>query len=122
MRTIRRGKRFWPMLIAMLIGLTLLGIAPPKCAPSFSNAYAASDSVTFSLKEAQDIAAALDSLTTRSRLLQVDLDECRALALSDSAAAAQKLQEATPSWYEKIYRHPIVWFTLGAFVAHELQR
>lgn len=116
------GKRFARALTPVLLSALLLAGAPTSSAQSSSARSASSDSVVvLTAAEADSILAALDNQEVRLQLLQVDLDECRALARLDSLQAQAALAAAHQPWYERIVRHPIVWFSLGVFVAVSAQ-
>jgi len=86
-----------------------------------SVAYASpADSVTFSVEEVDSILAVLDSSETTIRLLRVDLGECRELGRVDSLAAAAALADEHQAWYERLAKHPLVWFVIGALTAAQI--
>lgn len=76
---------------------------------SSSAAAAADSTVCFTVAEADSILTTLDHL-------QLDLDEARALAAADSTLAAARLKAAQVPWYERLVKHPMVWFVIGAYV------
>ncbi len=112
-------KRSVRLYAASLMSALLL-VTPSLSARSYSGepapAPSAADSlVCFTIEEA-------DSILTTLQLLQIDLDECRATAALDSAAAAARLRAEKQPWYEKVIRHPLIWFAIGAYTASQFSR
>lgn len=94
----------------------MIWLASPARPFATTSSDSAEEAVVLTPAEADSISAALVNYQVRLRLLQVDLDECRELALADSTAAARALDaERMPLW-EKVLRHPILWFCVGAYM------
>lgn len=113
-------KRNATIFVSTLFLLNSLASPARPCTTTSSASPA--PTVTFTAEEADSIQAALVGQQARLRLLQADLDECREIAAIDSANAAAALRaEHRPLW-KKVLEHPILWFSVGAYLGVQAGR
>jgi hypothetical protein len=101
-------------LVVILITCALL--MTPIVVTNYSSAYAASDSVTLSVAEADSLIDLIDNQELDIRLLRIDLWEARRIAHTDSVLNADRLrlyQESRPTWFERFFKKPELWFMVG---------
>lgn len=112
------------LVLSILLSSLLLG-APST---SYSQKSEPAEKPTIQLTPSE-----LDSIVTHIEILEIDLDEARQLARIDSIYAAERLRiqremyeaqlrAATPPWYEKLLKHPVVWVTIGMWVGVQASR
>lgn len=112
--------------ITILTALLLVG--EPHCSigstvsarpTSSSTAQTVCDSVSLSLAEADSITALIDRLDFTVEMLYIDVWEARQFAQRDSIYAERlqaRLNRAEQrAWFDKLWRHPALWFMLGVY-------
>lgn len=100
------------VVIATLCALSLTPVAPMH----FESAYAAPDSVTLSVAEADSLVNLIDDQDEDIQLLRIDLREARQLAAADSVLHVEQLRlyrAERPNWIERILNRPSLWFMIG---------
>ena len=86
--------------------------------------------VELSIAEADSLLDLIDDQNLRITLIEIDLDEARRIAASDSTLAADRLRHQERSyeaiieayrddrdnWLERMVKKPIVWLVLGLYL------
>ena len=96
--------------------LVLAGLA--MCGP-ISLIESAKADVCFTEAQADSVLTLIDSQRLQLRLTEIDLRESRQLARVDSTyygMVIKKYESERDSWFERAYKHPMLWFALGAYL------
>lgn len=110
-------RRFGRILLPLLLAGSLCLRTPAPYAQSLSSD-PDSTSVVLSREEADSLIATLDYYDEQVRLLQIDLDECRAMTRLDSLQIQGLIDASHESWYIRSVKHPVFWFSLGVLLTY----
>jgi hypothetical protein len=139
LKTQPSGRRSWlKKLILCVLALALLMLPIRARGQATEGPNSSSESVPvveLSIAEADSLLDLIDEQGLRIALLEIDLQEARRIAASDSTLAADRLRHQERSyeaiieayrddrdnWLERMVKKPIVWLALGLWLGVQAQ-
>ncbi len=110
-------------LLAVALGLLLLGSSCASVAQRVDDTSYSDESVVLSAAEADSILDMIDDQGLRIELLEVDLWEQRRMAEVDSTLAATRyhikeleVEALRGNVFTRFFKHPVVWLALGVWL------